>query len=511
MSDWTEGYVADVDYTFSYCYELNPVRAPLAFLSKGLLPPRIETACELGFGQGLGTNIHAAASAVEWWGTDFNPAQTGFARDLARAAGSNARLFEEAFEAFCRRDDLPDFDFIGMHGIWSWVSDRNREAIVAFVRRKLKPGGVLYAGYNAAPGWAGFVPMRDLMKRYSEIMLPQAFGALDRIDAAVVFAEKFITANPDFAAVNPTVVDRVEKIKTQDRHYLAHEYFNENWRPVEFTAMTEMMAPAKLGFAGSARYLDHIDGVNLTPEQVEFLSAIPDPVFRESARDVMVLRRFRCDYWVKGARRLTVLDHADRLRAQRFVLLKPRAEVSMKVQGAARETDMQEAVYGPVLDALADQTPRSVAEVEEAIRSSGLGLGQLVQALLVLAGSGQIAPTQDEAAIAAARQGSDRLNAHLTGLARDGSQIAYLASPVTGGGVPVARMPQLFLAAMGSGRSNPADWVDAVWPILAMQGQAIIRDGRPLETDEENRAELLRQAESFAEKQLPILKALQVC
>jgi len=35
--------------------------------------------------------------------------------------------------------DLPDFDFIGMHGIWSWISEEDRALIVEFIRRKLKP------------------------------------------------------------------------------------------------------------------------------------------------------------------------------------------------------------------------------------------------------------------------------------------------------------------------------------------------------------------------------------
>ncbi len=79
MTNWTEGYVADINYTYGYYSELNPTRARLALLNKGIEPPQIETACELGFGQGLSVNIHAAASPVEWWGTDFNPAQAGFA------------------------------------------------------------------------------------------------------------------------------------------------------------------------------------------------------------------------------------------------------------------------------------------------------------------------------------------------------------------------------------------------------------------------------------------------
>ena len=91
VSDWTEGYVAEIDYTFGYYSELNPLRMAVPFLNVGLAPPAVATACELGFGQGISVNIHAAASDVLWHGTDFNPAQAGFARSLAAMSGSGGQ------------------------------------------------------------------------------------------------------------------------------------------------------------------------------------------------------------------------------------------------------------------------------------------------------------------------------------------------------------------------------------------------------------------------------------
>ena len=96
ITDWTAGYVADIGYTYGYYGELNPLRVSLAFAQHGLLatgPNGDGAACELGFGQGLSANIHAAASGVSWWGTDFNPAQAGLcqcAEGFAYSTG-NAR------------------------------------------------------------------------------------------------------------------------------------------------------------------------------------------------------------------------------------------------------------------------------------------------------------------------------------------------------------------------------------------------------------------------------------
>lgn len=510
MTDWTDGYVTDIDYAYAYCQELNPVRAALALLSKGVAVPEFETACELGFGQGLATNMHGAASATHWYGTDFMPGQVAFAQDLNRISGADARLFDQSFEEFCHRSDLPDFDFIGLHGVWSWINEDNRDLIVSFLRNRLKPGGIVYMGYNAAPGWSGFAPLRHLMKQFGDSMVASSQGGVDTIAAAVGFADRFLTANPAFAAANPMIVERFEKVKTQDPVYLAHEYFCADWHPVYFSDMVGRLGEAKLAFAASARYLDHLDVLNLTPEQSGFLEQIPDPVFRESTRDMMIVRRFRSDYWMKGARTLLPGVLGDRLRAQRVVLLRPRSEISLVVRGGLREVEMQEAVYGPILDALAGQQPIAIGAVEEAVAQNGLSLPQVVQALLVLGGDNHLAPAQPEAVVSAARHKTDALNRHIVRLAREGTVIDYLASPVTGGGIRVGRIQQLFLDALLHAGTSPADWVTHVWPILAAQGQKIIQDGKELQSDGENRAALLDQAERFADGQLPVFKALQL-
>jgi len=319
MTDWSGGYVTDITYTYGYYNELNPLRVRLGFLNAGLVPPEVATACELGFGQGMSINLHAAASSVQWFGTDFNPAHAGFAQDLARVAESGAQLFDEAFEQFCRRADLPDFDYIGLHGIWSWISDENRRVIVDFVRRKLKVGGVLYISYNTQPGWAAMVPMRDLLTEHAAVMGADGAGIVSRIDAALNFAERLLAVNPAYARANPQIAERIKKIKEQNRHYLAHEYFNRDWRPMSVAQMGEWLASAKLTWACSAHYLDAIDAIHLTAEQQRLLADIPDPMFRQLVRDFCVNQQFRKDYWVKGARRLTPLEQAEALRAQRVI------------------------------------------------------------------------------------------------------------------------------------------------------------------------------------------------
>lgn len=510
MSDWTAGYVADIGYTFGYYQELNPLRVQLAFLNAGLVFPQAGTACELGFGQGLSANVHAAATVTQWHGTDFNPSQAGFAQELATASGVAARLYDDAFADFCARPDLPEFDYIGLHGIWSWISDENRTIIVDFVRRKLKVGGVLYISYNTQPGWAAFVPMRHLLTQHANTMGADGAGIVDRIGGALDFADKLLATNPTYARANPQVAERTKKLREQNRHYVAHEYFNADWHPMHVATMAQWLEPAKVGYACSAHYLDHIDGVNLSADQQALLKEIPDTMFRESVRDFMVNQQFRRDYWVKGARKLSGLEQSEALRAMRFVLTSHRPDVSLKVTGALGEATMSEAVYNPVLDALADHKVRSLAQLEAAVADKGIAFAQLIQAVMVLTGGGHVYAVQDDAVVNKARKQTDRLNAHLISKARASGDISYLASPVTGGAVSVPRFAQLFVGARLQGRKQPAELAQFVWTILAAQGQRIVKEGKAIESPEENLAELTEQAQAFCDKLLPVLKALQI-
>ncbi len=510
MSDWTAGYVADIGYTYGYYPELNPQRIKLPFLSSGIVFPEVGVACELGFGQGMSIGAHAAASITAWSGTDFNPSQAGFAQELAGISGANAKLFDEAFADFCSRSDLPEFDFIGLHGIWSWISDDNRSVIVDFLRRKLKVGGVLYISYNTQPGWAAMLPMRDLLNQHADVMGASGQGIVNRIDTALDFADRLLNTQPLYGKSNPAVHERIKKMKDQNRNYLAHEYFNRDWHPMSFARMTEWLSSAKLGFACSAHYTDHVDAVNLSDEQKTFLQDIPDASFRETVRDFMCNTQFRRDYWVKGARQLGTFERGDLLRSQRVVLITPRDAVELKVNGARGEATLNEDVYAPILELLANYKPLSLGQIEEALKDKGLVFAQVLQAALILIGKGDLIQAQEDAVATKAKRHTDKLNLHLMNKSRSSNDVAYLASPVTGGAIPVNRFHQLFLLARQKGKKTPEEWAQFVWQHLSVMNQRLTKEGVAIDGEPENVAELTRQAVEFAEKRLPIMKALQI-
>ncbi|MFM0441841.1 class I SAM-dependent methyltransferase, partial [Paraburkholderia strydomiana] len=439
MSEWQAGSIDGITYTYGYCDELNPLRFRLPLLQLGLAPPAMRTACELGFGHGVSVNIHAAGSVAEWFGTDFNQSHASFAQQLTQCAGSQARLFAQSFAEFCTRDDLPKFDFIGMHGIWSWVSGETRALIADFIARKLNDGGVVYMSYNTQPGWATMLPVRELMNCHFQASTrleahghaPTEMQVRTHVAAALDFVKTVVATQPGYAVVNPLVAERVDALSREDPRYLAHEYFNRDWQPTTFWQVTSSLAVSGLTYGCSADYRDHVDDINLNPAQRTLLAGIPDTALRETVRDFCINRSMRRDYWVKGSRALGEGERQTALRAHRVMLALPRDSVLLKVRGALGEATLPESTYGPVLDALASHHPASLADIEKSVHGRGITLPLIVKAVTLLAGAGVVLNVQDEGQIERARPSSEKLNAAICDEALRHGDVQFLVSPVS--------------------------------------------------------------------------------
>jgi SAM-dependent methyltransferase len=271
-----DGYVEDIPYTYGYHPELDPAYMQAALRRAGVEPPQIETACELGYGQGISLAIHAVAGRAAWWGTDLLPAHAAHVRSLVAGTAARSVVAEQPFDVFCARLDLPQFDFIGLHGVWSWVSAANRRCIVGLAARSLRPGGVLYLSYNALPGWAPMLPLREMMVAYAAALPPDLPRAA-RIEAALRDAQMRVLRDPVLAEAHPDIDAELRAIRHKDVAYLAHEFFNRDWAPMRPADVAATLGSAGLSFAAQA------DGAAPGPDT-----------------------RFRREYWVKDGVSSTV-------------------------------------------------------------------------------------------------------------------------------------------------------------------------------------------------------------
>ena len=510
FNDWNAGYRADIDYTYGYYDELNPNRIQLAFLRQGLRTPPIRTACELGYGQGMSVNLHAASSNVQWWGNDFNPAQASFAQELAQVAGAGAQLTDQSFEEFCTRDDLPEFDYVALHGIFSWISDENRAHIVDFLRRKLAPGGVFYISYNTLTSWSAFIPLRNLMAQHNRSQSAEGMTVAERIQSAMAFAQSLLDTEPNYSRAHPVVKERLKQMRDQKLEYVAHEYFNQYWNPMDFEDIANWLAPAKMEFACSATFFEQVHALQLSQEHRAILDNIKDPVFRESTLALLTNQQFRRDYWVKGARTLSTIEQTEVFRDMNVVLARPFKDIQYKIKTTIGEADLNEAIYKPIFEALKHNEVVKVSALEESVKSANINLPQLLEAMVVMAGAGNLYLASDAESQAAAANSATNINNYIINHARGSHEINHMACPVTGGGVPVDRFERLFIDARRDEKAKPDAWAKHAVSLLMEQGQRMIQDGKPLQTEKENLEAMRTTARAFSKERLSLLEKLGV-
>ena len=298
-------------------------------------------------------------------------------------------------------------------------------------------------------------------------------------------------------------------MKNQNRSYLAHEYFNRDWTPFYFADVARDLADAKLDFLGSGALLEGLTSVNLSPDQQNILADISDVIYRETVKDYIINQQFRRDIFVKGP--LSIGGTAGRQiwLDSRFVLATLRADIPATIPVPQGNATLQPTIYQPLLDALGNEV-RTVRELVAHEAIAKLGWSQLQQALLVLVGAGHLQPCLPAKGENGRAKVTKGFNSAVCERARDSGDIQYLASPVTGGGVHVDRFQQLFLLAIRDGAKAPPAWASFAWQILGPVGTRLLKDGKVIETDAGNLAELNARATDFVTKRLPVLKSMQI-
>ncbi|MBF0752580.1 MULTISPECIES: class I SAM-dependent methyltransferase [unclassified Pasteurella] len=513
MSSWSEGYVSDINYTFGYYSELNPNNAVIPFLMAGLaLPEAILSgqyhACELGFGQGVSVNAHATAGYAKWYATDFNPSQANFARHLSDIANNGALIADQGFNEFCQRDDLPEFDFIGLHGIWSWISDENRTIVVDFIRRKLKVGGILYISYNTLPGWSAPSPLRHLLLEHHNTMTSTANSRQQNIKDSLEFVEKVFGQSSSLTQSSPQLLSRLGNLKDKDPNYIAHEYLNKDWQPMYFADMQKWLEQAKLTFACSSNYLDDFNETLYNQEQRELMAGFSNLSFSQTVKDFILNKQFRKDFWVKGARRLNSYEQSESWKKLCVLLHTPRQQIEMKASSHLN-IDLNEGLFNPVLDILQDHKIHLVREIVETLKER-FNEADIFNALAILAGKNNLVVVQSEQAIEQAKPHCIAFNRYVLEQSRSSQfSINYLVSPISGGAHHIDMVQRWFLLAHIEGIAKHKQ-LDFAWHLLKSNGLFMAKEGKTLQDDSEGKAMMKALYNEFLEKQLPSLKCLGI-
>ena len=469
MTDWSEGYISDVGYIYGYYSDLNPNNLLLPLLKRKIAMPKVKTACELGFGQGVSINVHAAANKdIEWWGTDFNPSHVSFAQDLANQSKSEINIFDQKFEDFVR-DDLPDFDFICLHGIWSWISESNRKILVEFIRNKLKIGGVLYISYNTFPGWLSKAPLRHMLSEHADVMGARGESMAYKVEQAIEFTKDLINLSGHINTEIFTLKDQLERISKENSNYLAHEYFNLEWEPMYFSDIHKCLESAKINYICSSNYIkDFLPGL-FAEEQLAFWAEIEDSIFAQTVKDYLLNTQFRSDLWVKGPRSLSQLQVEKVWSDLQFILVKELPS-TLKIYSQILVTLNQD-LYTSIASIFSDYKIHSFTELCR--RLPDVEFNNLSHVIVLMHASGLIALVQNSTSIEGSVSRTSDLNQYIMENSAISADINFLASPVTGGAININQIQQIMILAYNNGYENLGEIVDFTWKTLQKNNQLI--------------------------------------
>jgi SAM-dependent methyltransferase len=510
MTGWTGGYVADVEYSGLFYHSQSPGHLALACLLAGVEPPRFEHGfayCELGCGQGITTALLAAANpAGRFYGVDFNPSHIARARDAAVAAGlTNVEFAERSFAELAEAPDgqLPDFDFIAMHGVYTWVSRANQQAIAAFLRRRLKPGGIVYIAWNCLPGWSAAMPIQRLLY---DIGAQHPERSDVRAERAFAEIEGLARAGLPHLAGNDFLAEIRGHLGSPMMRYVVHEHMNEDWRPLYFTELARDLAEVKLDFVASADLIETFPSLLLRPEPRAAIDRFP-PAIREMLKDFALDRRFRRDVFARGARPIGQRRRDDLLRGSTFALAVPRGSVSLKLKVPAGDAAMDPATYGPVFDALAER-PHRIGELLDGTGASRGTTPAPVELAALLATSLQALPIVAAPDVEPAK----RFNRSIAASFRHdepGRRYA-LAAGRLGTGLLVNPIQLIVYDAVAGGRTEPNDLAAHLDTVLSERGDVLSRDGQPIRSADERHAAIRENLDLVLHEFVPLWRALEM-
>jgi SAM-dependent methyltransferase len=517
MARWSEGYVADVAYTTNIYRDMLPGWLRFASLLLGQRPPELAPPAggppfryaELGCGFGLTVAAVAACHPeAEVFGFDFNPAHVEQARETAARAGlSNLRCEERSFAQAAAADDLPMFDMVALHGVWSWIAPEHRRQVVAFLQRRLKPGGLVYLSYNTMTGWASMLPVQALMRQLAE--RSGGVRSDELAPALTAFIGRLRQGGAAFFAVNPAVEKRLEMLGSLDARYVAHEYLNEHWQPQMSAEVAAELAEAKCVFIGSASLADNIDAASAPAGLLALLAEQRDPAMRETVRDFAGAQGFRRDLFRRGLNPMPQAEHLERLEALTLIGFGRRVTDEITFQSSIGQVTGKPEVYRPLLEALAEG-PLSFSQARALPPFAGKPASELLQAVTLLAAGGYAHPSAPESS-AASLAATRRLNLEIARANAAGGALAQLVAPAVGAAVPAELIETLVAGELLAGRAPAAGALsEAVLAALARTGRHVQAEGQPITDPERARESVGAIVASVLSDRVPALRRLGV-
>ncbi|MEE3704460.1 methyltransferase regulatory domain-containing protein [Campylobacter sp. CX2-8023-23] len=227
-----------------------------------------------------------------------------------------------------------EFDYIICHGIYSWVPDFVRSAILQSCQKLLSPNGVAFISYNCYPGWKYVEPLRDFM-RFSAVKnsgnVADLESGLNAIKFQKAFYAKYIPNESSATHIKSLNLEYINHIQKYPKSYVAHEYMEICNQPFYFLDFVADAGDNGLCYVADATY--HFDPSFLPDGAISeyFKLSFDDYISANQAYDFLYSIRFRSSILTKSQNqsKLATSDYDKAKFAPNlyFKLIKPSPEL----------------------------------------------------------------------------------------------------------------------------------------------------------------------------------------
>jgi SAM-dependent methyltransferase len=271
--------------------QTHPDRLAVIARLFGMNPAPVPACRVLELGCGTGSNLIPLAAVLpqsRFLGIDLaaKPVAEGQA-SIASLGLENIRLEVGDVQRFPAK--AGQFDYIIAHGLYSWVPEAARQAVLRLCRRHLAPHGVAYISYNAYPGGHLRVMLSEMMQFHVRGFAEPR----ERIRQARALAGLLAGAAGSDDAYSVWMAKELERTRTLEDEHLFHDDLAEINQPFYFREFVEQAAGHQLQYLGEADFFEMSCQIFEPPVRQTLQELGSNRILQEQYMDFLKCRRFR--------------------------------------------------------------------------------------------------------------------------------------------------------------------------------------------------------------------------
>lgn len=265
----------------------------------GVSAPNPKTARVLELGATYGGNIISQALFnldATFVGIELSQEQVEKGNEVIANAGlTNVSLVQSDIASI--GSEIGTFDYIIAHGVYSWVDDGVKDALLRLIDEHLAEDGIAYISYNTYPGWHTMDEVRQLMmfsnrdkaqfNHKEKVLHGKTVGSI--VGSQILKYDNLKERNSKFLGALRSVMQK-------DEYYVGHDHLEPNNDPVYFYQFNDHLEAHNLAYlcdadltlsmvrSFDADIADTLDKLALNDHvaQEQYLDFMLDTTFRKS-------------------------------------------------------------------------------------------------------------------------------------------------------------------------------------------------------------------------------------